>query len=119
MKLVGLHRETLSVLRSAMEAVVGPEGSAGSIKPEQYSMAGKTGTAQTSVGPAHSWFMGYAPADGPRLAVSVIVEHGENGGATAAPIARHVFDTALLPEDQRQGWPPEEAQIAQAVGAGG
>jgi penicillin-binding protein 2 len=76
-----------------------------------YRMAGKTGTAQrvsrkgnVSTNP-HSlplhlrhqaWFIGYAPAEDPRIAVAVMVEHGGYGGSTAAPIARKLFDAWLL-----------------------
>ncbi|HET7482249.1 MAG TPA: penicillin-binding transpeptidase domain-containing protein, partial [Actinomycetota bacterium] len=58
-------------------------------------VAGKTGTAQTVKGAnPHTWFICFAPADDPQLAVAVIVEHGGSfgseatGGAVAAPIAR-------------------------------
>lgn len=78
-----------------------------------YRMAGKTGTAQRvsrkgSVStnphllPLHlrhqAWFIGYAPAQDPRIAVAVMVEHGGYGGSTAAPIARKLFDAWLLGE---------------------
>jgi penicillin-binding protein 2 len=43
-----------------------------------------------------AWFIGYAPAADPRIAVAVMVEHGGYGGSTAAPIARKLFDAWLL-----------------------
>lgn len=62
-------------------------------------VAGKTGTAQTGRpdGSAHAWFICFAPADNPRIAVAVIVEAGEGGGnetggRLAAPIARKVLE---------------------------
>lgn len=59
-------------------------------------VAGKTGTAETGTSAtAHAWFIGYAPASAPRLAVAVIVENGGPGGLTAAPIARQLFNTVL------------------------
>ena len=76
-----------------------------------YLMAGKTGTAQkvsrkggASVDPHNlpyhlrhqALFVGYAPADNPKIAVAVVVEHGGYGGSTAAPIARKIFDAWLL-----------------------
>lgn len=76
-----------------------------------YKIAGKTGTAQVfSLGQNekynaknvserlrdHALFIAFAPADAPRLAVAVLVENGEHGGSTAAPIARRVFDAYLL-----------------------
>jgi peptidoglycan glycosyltransferase len=58
-------------------------------------VAGKTGTAQTVEGAnPHTWFIAFAPADDPQIAVAVIVENGGSfgseatGGAVAAPIAR-------------------------------
>lgn len=65
-------------------------------------VAGKTGTAQTTDEAApHAWFVGFAPADDPQIAVAVIVEHGGSlgseatGGAVAAPIARAVLQAGL------------------------
>lgn len=54
-------------------------------------IAGKTGTAENPRGDAHSWFIGFAPAEDPGLAVAVLVEHGGYGSAAAAPIARDVL----------------------------
>src|SRR3546814_12437393 len=45
-----------------------------------------------------AWFIGYAPAQDPEIAVAVMVEHGGYGGSTAAPIARKLFDAWLLGE---------------------
>jgi penicillin-binding protein 2 len=79
-----------------------------------YQIAGKTGTAQVfSVGQNekynektvaerlrdHSWFIAFAPADQPRIALAVIVENGGWGASAAAPIARKVLDAYLLGPD--------------------
>lgn len=77
-----------------------------------YTIAGKTGTAQVfTVGQNekldnqktvserlrdHSWFIAFAPAEAPRIAVAVIVENGGFGSAVAAPIVRKIMDTFLL-----------------------
>jgi peptidoglycan glycosyltransferase len=58
-------------------------------------VAGKTGTATNPHGPAHSWFVCFAPARAPRVAVAVIVENGGYGASIAAPIARDVLRVAL------------------------
>lgn len=64
-------------------------------------VAGKTGTAQADGGPPHAWFIAFAPAENPQVAVAVIVERGGSlgneatGGAVAAPIAADVLRTAL------------------------
>ncbi len=60
-------------------------------------VAGKTGSAENSDGPPHAWFAASAPAQNPTVAVCVIVEHGEEGGRTAAPIARELIRLALAP----------------------
>jgi len=87
-----------------MEGVVSPGGTAAGMATDRYGIAGKTGTAEAPGGPPHAWFGGYAPAQNPTLAVAVVVEHGGGGSAVAAPIARHIFDTALLPEAERPTW---------------
>jgi peptidoglycan glycosyltransferase len=65
-------------------------------------VAGKTGTAQHGEGlPPHAWFVSFAPAEDPRVAVAVIVLDGGSlgsdatGGRVAAPIARAVMEAAL------------------------
>ena len=59
-------------------------------------VAGKTGTAENVPGkPTHAWFIAFAPAQNPRIAVAVIVENGGVGGTAAAPIARQVMQAAL------------------------
>jgi peptidoglycan glycosyltransferase len=66
-------------------------------------VAGKTGTAQTGVAGEnpHAWFIAFAPANAPKYAVAVIVEHGGNfgneatGGQVAAPMAKKVLETLL------------------------
>jgi peptidoglycan glycosyltransferase len=65
-------------------------------------VAGKTGTAQHKVGePPHAWFVGFAPANDPKVAVAVLIEDGGNlgseatGGKIAAPLARAVMQAVL------------------------
>jgi penicillin-binding protein 2 len=43
----------------------------------------------------HSWFSGFAPRDHPRIVVTVLVEFGGGGGATAAPVAKRIFEKFL------------------------
>ncbi len=55
-------------------------------------VAGKTGTAENENEKDHAWFVGYAPAESPRIAVAVILENdGRSGGDSAAPIAGNVM----------------------------
>ncbi len=77
----------------------------------EYSIAGKTGTAQVFTVAQnarydekaiderlrdHAWFVAFAPAEDPRIAVAVLVENGRSGSGTAAPIARKIMDAYLL-----------------------
>ncbi|MGC1382120.1 MAG: penicillin-binding transpeptidase domain-containing protein [Candidatus Baltobacteraceae bacterium] len=59
------------------------------------SVAGKTGTATNPLGRSHAWFVLFAPAENPRVAVAVMVENVGYGATYAAPIARQVLRTAL------------------------
>jgi peptidoglycan glycosyltransferase len=59
-------------------------------------VAGKTGTAENEKNKDHSWFIGFAPAENPEIAVAVILENdGRSGGAAAAPIAGRVMQKYL------------------------
>jgi peptidoglycan glycosyltransferase len=61
-------------------------------------VAGKTGTATIAAGRSHAWFVAFAPADAPRIAVAIVVENAGYGGSVAAPIARRVIAAALAHE---------------------
>jgi peptidoglycan glycosyltransferase len=58
-------------------------------------VAGKTGTGEVGDGTSHSWFIGFAPADAPRIAVAVIMEHQGSGSDFATPAAQQVMRAAL------------------------
>lgn len=59
-------------------------------------VAGKTGTAENKSDKSHAWFMGFAPADNPEVAVIVLLEEeGSTGGTAAAPIAREIILHAM------------------------
>ncbi|GAC1550160.1 MAG: penicillin-binding transpeptidase domain-containing protein [Vulcanimicrobiaceae bacterium] len=58
-------------------------------------VAGKTGTATNPAGRSHAWFVAFAPAAAPRVAVAIVVENAGYGGDVAAPIARNVIASAL------------------------
>ncbi len=98
----GLSPALYKKLREALVEVV--EGSGGTGKRAQVRgirVGGKTGTAQVislekkgSIGlktEDHAWFVAFAPAEAPRIAIAVMVEHGGGGGAVAAPIAQRVM----------------------------
>lgn len=59
-------------------------------------VAGKTGTAENPSGKTHAWFIGFAPAEDPKIAIAVVLEEdGTTGGKSAAPIARNIIIEAL------------------------
>jgi peptidoglycan glycosyltransferase len=66
-------------------------GTGRGIAVDDLAIAGKTGTAENPHGKSHSWFIGFAPAERPALAVAVLVEQGGYGSQAAAPIARDLF----------------------------
>ena len=87
------------VRRGMRDVITGADGTGKAAHNEFMSLAGKTGTAEVDVRPGerikNTWFIGYAPADQPRYALALIIERGESGGHTAAPLVRRFF-TAWL-----------------------
>jgi penicillin-binding protein 2 len=114
---LGLDPAHLAAVQQAMYGVVnGERGTATSsrIVEPTMAMAGKTGTSQVrNISAAereagvisnedlpwnrrdHALFVGYAPADAPRYAIAVVVEHGGGGSVAAAPIARDIILRAM------------------------
>ncbi|MGH2371874.1 MAG: peptidoglycan D,D-transpeptidase FtsI family protein [bacterium] len=85
---------TAEIVTEAMIEVV-RNGTGGAARLPRVVVAGKTGTATVPVGRSHAWFIGFAPAQAPRVAVAVVLEHGGVGGQDAAPLARRVLQAAL------------------------
>ncbi len=73
-------------IRSALRQVV-DDGTGGAAQAAGVPVAGKTGTAQNPHGEDHAWFMCYAPAEAPTVAVAVVLENAGHGGSEAAPVA--------------------------------
>jgi penicillin-binding protein 2 len=91
---ISLDQHTLAEVRRGLERVVADEDGSGhrSIYLDHLAIAGKTGTAETGPGRAdHAWFVGYAPADRPSIAVGVVIEHAGSGGGVAGPIAKRLI----------------------------
>jgi len=76
-------------------AVNSPGGTATWVRHSDIIICGKTGTAENPQGKEHSVFMAFAPADDPKIAISVYVEHGEWGATYAAPIASLMIEKYL------------------------
>ena len=105
---VPIKPEHLAFVKNALIGVNKEGTSAAAFLKTPYVSAGKTGTAQVYSLKGekysakiderlrdHAWFIAYAPADKPRIAVAVLVENGGFGAQAAAPIARQVFDYYL------------------------
>ena len=82
-QLYNLTQEQDSVLLEGMKAVLEAGGTAGASAIQGLTLAGKTGTAQNSGGADHGWFVGFAPADHPKIVVAVLLEFGLHGSRAA------------------------------------
>lgn len=98
-----LGREDVSpliwrMMKSAMRQVI-EDGTAGKARISGLVWGGKTGSAENHMKQldTHSWFIGIAPLDHPRIAIAVLVENAGHGGDVAAPIARGVVERYLFP----------------------
>jgi penicillin-binding protein A len=88
---------TATAVTGMMEAVVN-EGTGTEAQIPGVQVAGKTGTAETQIGTAinNVWFIAFAPASNPRVAIAVTLEHVPGQGAAfAAPVAREVMEVLL------------------------
>jgi penicillin-binding protein 2 len=86
-----------ATMRSALVDVI-QDGTARSAQIPGISWGGKTGSAEEKKGKkTHSWFIGFAPYDHPKIAICVFVEQAGHGGEVAAPIAKRVVQRYLLP----------------------
>jgi peptidoglycan glycosyltransferase len=90
-----MSEDTASELNTMMQSVVNEgTGTAGAVS--GIDVAGKTGTAEISAGVNDAWFIGFAPADDPQIAISCIVEHTSGfGGPTCGPIFKAVAEAIL------------------------
>ncbi|MCG6892544.1 MAG: penicillin-binding protein 2, partial [Desulfobacteraceae bacterium] len=109
-----VSEQTLALVQNGLWRVVnGDRGTARRIRLKNVDIAGKTGTAQvfsrkksednTKTPDAehlkpHAWFVAYAPAENPEIAVSVLIEHGEHGSSAAAPVAGELIRYFLAPK---------------------
>jgi peptidoglycan glycosyltransferase len=91
-----MSRQTASEINSMMVAAVN-DGTGGAAAIPGVSVAGKTGTAETGTsGINTTWFISFAPADNPKVAVAVTLQNQTGfGGTTAAPIAKLLMQAVL------------------------
>jgi penicillin-binding protein 2 len=111
---VRLDEEQNALVRGGMWSVVNGPGTAARIRMEGFDIAGKTGTAQvvslgkdTGKNKDHSWFVSYAPAGRPEIAVVALIENVGFGSTFAAPAARAVYDAYYL---KTRGAPAQQPQ---------
>jgi penicillin-binding protein 2 len=110
-KITNLNDHIGLINRAMFKVVNEQKGTANRSKSEEYSFSGKTGTSQVKritveeresedykkkdidwKNKDHALFVGYAPSENPKYAISVVIEHGGSGASTAAPIAKRTFD---------------------------
>jgi penicillin-binding protein 2 len=89
------------IIKRGMQLVTEPGGTAASLGDLPVKVAGKTGTAQVvgkdrDISP-HGFFVAYAPAEKPEIALVVFVKHGGTGGTIAVPIARRILEHYFSP----------------------
>ncbi len=102
---IGLKDSTWALIRRGMYDVVNtPGGTAYASRIPDVAMCGKTGTAQNPHGNDHSWFIAYAPADHPKIAICVLGENAGWGASVAAPIASKLVEYYLT--GRRHDVPP-------------
>lgn len=85
------EKDSVKVLQDMLRGVV-TNGTGHALQEEDYTVAGKTGSAENEKEGAHSWFVGYSNIEDPDLVVCVIAENAGAGSKVAAPIAKKVFD---------------------------
>lgn len=103
---VGLPEPRRRDLVEALRRVVNePGGTAYAHRLDRWALAGKTGTAQNAHGEPHSWFVGFAPAEDPRIVIASLVEfgHPDNTVSLAVPFASRLVARYL----EAEGVPPE------------
>ncbi len=89
---VDLDSAVWKVIEEGLHSVTTEGTAAGVFKTVSYSLAGKTGSAETGRETTHAWFACYAPVEDPEIAVVTFVENGGEGSVAAAPLAKKVLD---------------------------
>lgn len=103
-KIEWVRPEYLETVKKGMKRVV-TEGSGrfyANLSTMGIEVAGKTGTAQNPHGANHGWFIAYAPADNPQIAVAVLTENSGYGSISAAPVVSLLIEQYLTGEISRQ-----------------
>jgi len=92
-KTLHISKDNVRIIKEALIQIVDSETGTGQrARVEGLKIAAKTGTAQNPQGEPHAWFLGYAPADNPKIAFVVLVEHGGKGGLSAADLSKRILE---------------------------
>ena len=112
---VGASADTMAQIRAGLVAsateLTGPAGpgtSAWLFSNFPVKVAGKTGTASAPPGDDHAWYVAFAPADKPEIAVVILVERGGHGSTAAAPVAKAIFEQYFGLTQGARPRPPSE-----------
>ncbi|MEX0781772.1 MAG: penicillin-binding transpeptidase domain-containing protein [Dehalococcoidia bacterium] len=89
-----MSEDVAAIMRDFMVSVV-DASQANGVQIPGVKVGGKTGTAESGQDTSHAWFIAFAPAEDPVIAVAVVVENGGQGGVVASPIAGTVIRAAL------------------------
>jgi penicillin-binding protein 2 len=91
---LSISPENLALIQTSLKDITsGARGTAReAFEGFAYTVAGKTGTAESGQEEPHAWFAGYSPADAPRVAIAVVLEHAGEGSKKAAPLFRQVTE---------------------------
>ncbi|MFZ5563265.1 MAG: penicillin-binding protein 2 [Thermodesulfobacteriota bacterium] len=116
---IPISEKNMAIVREGMWRVVnsGYGTASYSGRSRKVEISGKTGTAQVVAMPQgaaaksrvadtlkdHAWFVAYAPSKDPKIAVAVLVEHGEHGSSAAAPVARAMIEAYLGLDEEKTG----------------
>jgi len=100
---IDLPQKYFDAVKRGMYLVVNGSGTAKNIRSDQFILSGKTGTAQNSSGKNHSWFVGFAPYDDPKIAICVLGENEGWGSSFGAPVAGALMIRYLGGADYEQG----------------
>ncbi len=97
-----INQRHLDVVKTGMRRVVTEGSGRFYANLPDIEVAGKTGTAQNPHGENHGWFIAYAPADDPQIAIAVLTENSGFGSISAAPVASLIIEQYLKGEIERQ-----------------
>lgn len=86
----------MALLLEGYMTAASTDGTAKLLADKDYTSASKTGSAENPFGPAHAWYVGYAPLENPQIALAIVVENVGSSTVNAVPLAAELYDHYLL-----------------------